>query len=41
MCPDRPQLLFGLNLSNYCADECPPGTFGDNDTRLCLDHCVF
>jgi hypothetical protein len=41
MCPDRPQLLFGFNETNYCVDKCPSGTFGDNDTRLCLDHCIF
>lgn len=21
--------------------SCPDGTFGDNDTRLCLDKCIF
>ena len=40
-CPERPQKLYGLNYSNLCVESCPPGTFGDNDTRLCLDRCVF
>ncbi len=41
LCPDLPYKLYGLNVTNLCVDSCPNGTFGDNDTRICLDRCVF
>lgn len=40
-CPKLPQLLYGLNSTNTCEETCPSGTYGDNDTRLCLDFCIF
>ena len=41
LCPQLPQLSYGLNSTNTCEDKCPSGTYGDNDTRLCLDKCIF
>ena len=41
MCPERPQKLYGLNESNTCEVSCPEDTLGDNDTRLCLQACIF
>lgn len=39
-CPFFPS-LYGFNATNACIEDCPSGTFGDNDTRLCLDRCFF
>lgn len=40
-CPELPNKLYGENITNTCMQSCPSGTYGDNDTRVCLDRCVF
>ena len=34
-------MRYGYNSTNRCVPGCPGGTFGDRDTRLCLDVCFF
>lgn len=40
VCPDYPR-TYGYNFTNRCLSQCPPPTFGDNDTRVCHDVCFF
>lgn len=39
-CPFYPS-LYGSNATNTCVKKCPNHTYGDNDTRLCLQTCFF
>jgi hypothetical protein len=39
-CPFTPS-RYGVNSTNRCEHTCPSGSFGDNDTRLCLATCFF
>lgn len=39
-CPSNPA-YYGYNGSNICVNQCPSKTYGDNDTRLCLQSCFF
>lgn len=40
-CPRLPKLMYGVDATNKCEYKCPTGIFGDNDTRLCLNQCIF
>ena len=37
-CPSNPS-LYGDNFTNTCVDRCPVASYGDSDTRFCLQYC--